>query len=85
MNPPLGTRQDIDAIKEGLGDGTIDAIASDYAPIPRITGIAGFRSFFPLSYGLVLEGILSEEQLREKVSSNPISIIKSGGYELAMP
>ena len=32
MNPPLRTREDIEAIKEGLRDGTIDAIATDHAP-----------------------------------------------------
>jgi len=32
VNPPLRTRADIDAIKAGLADGTIDAIATDHAP-----------------------------------------------------
>lgn len=32
VNPPLRTRKDVDAIKEGLRDGTIDAIATDHAP-----------------------------------------------------
>ena len=32
MNPPLRTRADVDAILEGLKDGTIDCIASDHAP-----------------------------------------------------
>lgn len=79
VNPPLGAKQDLAAIKEGLNDGTIDVIASDYAPIPRITGIAGFRSFIPLAYGLVLSGILSEEQLKEKLYLNPKKIIESAG------
>ncbi len=57
VNPLLGLKEDVAAIKEGLSDGTIDVIASDYAPLPRKTGIAGFRSLLPLSYGLVLEGI----------------------------
>lgn len=82
VNPPLGNRQDLTAIKEGLHDGTIDVIASDYAPLPRITGIAGFRFFIPLAYGLVLSGILSEEQLKEKLYLNPKQIIGSGGYRL---
>jgi len=82
VNPPLGSEQDVTAIREGLKDGTIDVIASDYAPPPRITGIAGFRSFVPLSYGLVLGGILSEEQLKEKLFINPKKIIESGGFQL---
>ncbi len=82
VNLPLATEQDIIAIKEGLADGTIDVIASDYAPKPRKTGIAGFRSFIPLSYGLVLKYILSEKQLKEKLFTNPRRIIESGGYDL---
>lgn len=74
-NPPLGNRQDIGAIKKGLADGTIDVIASDYAPEPRITGIAGFTSFVPLSYGLVLSKVLTEKQLKEKLYEKPLQII----------
>lgn len=77
VNPPLGTKEDVDAVREGLCDGTIDVIASDYAPLPRVTGIAGFRSFIPLSYGLVLEGIITKEQLMEKLYVNPKKIIMS--------
>lgn len=80
VNPPLGTTEDLVAIRQGLADNTIDVIASDYAPAPRKTGIAGFRSLFPLSWGLVLEGVLSEKQLKEKLFDNPQKIIKSGGY-----
>lgn len=80
INPPLTSEQDILAIKKGLSDGTIDVIASDYAPEPRKTGIAGFRSFIPLSYGLVLERVLSEEQLKEKLFINPKKIIEGGRH-----
>lgn len=82
VNPPLATKRDVLAIQQGLRDGTIDVIASDYAPLPRKTGIAGFRSFLPLCYGLVLKGVLSEEQLKEKIFTNPKKIIESGGYKL---
>lgn len=76
VNPPLGTKRDLIAIKEGLADGTIDVISSDYAPEPRKTGIAGFSSFFSLSYGLVREGVLSERQLKQKLYLNPMRIIR---------
>lgn len=82
VNPPLATEQDIIAIKQGLTDNTIDVIASDYAPKPRKTGIAGFRSFLPLCYGLVFEGVLSVEQLKQKLYFNPKKIIDSSGCEL---
>lgn len=32
VNPPLRTREDIDALIEGVRDGTIDAVATDHAP-----------------------------------------------------
>jgi dihydroorotase len=37
VNPPLRTRADIEALKEGLADGTIDALATDHAPHSRAT------------------------------------------------
>ncbi|MBZ1348394.1 MAG: hypothetical protein KYQ20_01325 [Candidatus Nealsonbacteria bacterium] len=82
VNPPLALKEDVLAIKRGLKDGTIDAISSDYAPMPRITGMAGFKAFLPLSYGLVLAGVLSEKQLKEKLFINPKKIIESKGYKL---
>lgn len=82
VNPPLGKKEDVLAVRKGLSDGTIDVIASDYAPLPRKTGIAGFRSLIPLSYGLVLGGVLSEKQLIEKLYLNPKKIIEKGGYKL---
>ncbi|MFA4880418.1 MAG: hypothetical protein WC650_02240 [Candidatus Doudnabacteria bacterium] len=81
VNPPLGLKEDVAVVKKGLADGTIDVIASDYAPLPRKTGIANFSSFLPLSYGLVLEGALSKAQLKEKLFLNPKKIIESGGYK----
>jgi len=82
INPPLGLEQDVTALKQGLADGTIDVIASDYAPLPRKTGIAGFKSFLPLAYGLVLSGVLTKKQLREKLYVNPKRIIESGNYKI---
>jgi len=82
VNPPLGSKEDVFEIRKGLSDGTIDVIASDYAPLPRKTGIAGFKSFLPLSYGLILGGTLSEKQLKEKLYLNPKKIIERGGYKL---
>ncbi|OIO47150.1 MAG: hypothetical protein COS76_00650 [Candidatus Portnoybacteria bacterium CG06_land_8_20_14_3_00_39_12] len=76
VNPPLATEKDVSAIRQGLADDTVDVIASDYAPEPRLTGIAGFRSFLPLCYGLVLDGTLSAKQLKEKLYINPRKIIK---------
>jgi len=84
MNPPLGKAQDLEAIMEGLKDGTIDVIASDHAPHddPLKNGLRGLRVLVPLSLGLVLKGILSKTQLKEKLFLNPKRIIESGGYKL---
>lgn len=84
VNPPLATVEDVEAVREGLRDGTIDCLVTDYAPLPqpRKTGIAGFRSFIPLAYGLVLQGVLTEAQLMEKIYLNPQRIIQSGGTKI---
>jgi dihydroorotase len=84
-NPPLGDDEDVEAVRRGLADGTIDVIASDYAPVPRITGIAGFKSFIPLSYGLVLSGVLTKQQLKEKISDNPLKILKENAGKYLQP
>ncbi|PIS39575.1 MAG: hypothetical protein COT33_01230 [Candidatus Nealsonbacteria bacterium CG08_land_8_20_14_0_20_38_20] len=78
VNPPLAEREDLIAIRQGLADGTIDVIASDYAPLPRKAGIAGFRAFIPLCYGLVLSRVLTAHQLKEKIYLNPKKILASG-------
>lgn len=84
MNPPLGDTEDLDAIIEGLKDGTIDVIVSDHAPHddPLKNGLRGLRTLVPLSYGLVLKEFLDENQLKEKLFLNPKRIIESGGYKL---
>ena len=83
VNPPLNTKKDREAIKEGLADGTIDIIISDYAPEEeRKTGIAIPEAFLILCYGLILEGVLTETQLKDKLFTNPKRIIESGGYKL---
>ena len=62
MNPPLRTWQDVQAIKEGLRDGTIDVIATDHAPhaaqekqlefTEAPFGIVGLETALPLTFGL---------------------------------
>jgi len=85
VNPPLRTKRDIDAIKEGLKDGTIEVIATDHAPHNRDeklrefdlapSGISGLETALPLSLRLVDEGILNMNQLVEKMSFNPSQIL----------
>ncbi|MFA5833373.1 MAG: dihydroorotase [Bacteroidota bacterium] len=86
MNPPLRTQSDIDAIKKGLNDGTIDVIATDHAPhsldekevdyIQAPFGIVGLETAIGLSISeLVDQKYLSMIQLIEKFSTNPRKIV----------
>ncbi len=85
MNPPLREAEDVAAIKEGLKDGTIDAIATDHAPHHQdekdvefnvaMNGIIGLETSLPLSLALIDEGILTLNQLIEIMSSNPSNIL----------
>ena len=81
MNPPLRTWQDMQAIKEGLRDGTIDVIATDHAPhatqekqqgfTEAPFGIVGLETALSLTLALVDEGVLSLEAAIGKLSTGP--------------
>ncbi len=82
MNPPLRSKEDRDALIEGLLDGTIDMIATDHAPHSAeeksrglalsAFGIVGIETAFSTMYTyLVKTGILSLEKLIELMAINP--------------
>jgi dihydroorotase len=85
MNPPLRETDDVAAIKEGLADGTIDAIATDHAPHHldekdvefnlALNGIIGLGTSLPLSLRLVEEKVLDLNGMVEKMSCNPARIL----------
>jgi dihydroorotase len=85
VNPPLRSADDLKAIKEGLADGTIDAIATDHAPHARTdkelefeyaaSGISGLETSLSLSLCLVRDGVLTLPQLIGKMSLNPSRIL----------
>ncbi len=86
MNPPLRSRDDVEAMKEGLRDGTIDAIATDHAPHSfdekqvefqqAPFGIVGLETAIGLAITELFEkNILSLFQLIEKFSTNPRRIL----------
>lgn len=93
MSPPLRTQSDIEAIKVGLRDGTIDIIATDHAPHDLADkqadyhtacfGIVGLETALPLSLRLVDEKILTLPQLLEKLTSRPAEIFKLGSGTLS--
>jgi dihydroorotase len=81
MNPPLRTWQDVQAIKDGLRDGTIDVIATDHAPhaaqekqlefAQAPNGIVGLETALPLTLALVEEGVLPLEAAVAKLTAEP--------------
>jgi len=85
MNPPLRTKEDLNAVIEGLKDGTIDCIATDHAPhsLEEKTkpfadapfGIVGFETAFGVSLRLCEKEHLTLNQLIEKLSINPAKIL----------
>ncbi len=90
VNPPLREEKDRLAIIEGLRDGTIDCIVTDHAPHHyddkhveydmAAFGISGIETSFALSYTqLVKGGVLTIEQLAERMSAAPARILSLEG------
>ena len=85
MNPPLRSQADVDAVRAGLADGTIDAIATDHAPhhydeknvefAIALNGIVGLESMLPLTMNLVRDGIISRQQAISLMTCQPAAII----------
>lgn len=86
MNPPLRSKEDVQALREGLRDDVMDVIATDHAPhtfADKNTsmkkapfGIVGLETAASLTYTeLVEQGYLTPMQMAEKMSYNPARII----------
>ena len=86
MNPPLRTKEDVEAIKKGLADDIMDVSAPDHAPhaarekeqgIQKAPfGIVGLETAAALTYTeLVKPGILTPMQMAEKMSYNPAKVL----------
>lgn len=82
MNPPLRSREDKQALIEGIKDGTIDMIATDHAPHSAeekgrgleksLMGVVGLETAFPALYTeLVTKNIITLERLVELMSFKP--------------
>ena len=94
VNPPIREAEDVAAIKEGLKDGTLDCIVTDHAPHHKdeknveynlaAFGISGIETSFSLSYTyLVKAGVLTLEQLADRMSAAPARILGLEGGALA--
>lgn len=86
MNPPLRTKEDVEALRAGLADGTIEVIATDHAPHhsddknceydKAAFGIVGLETSVALSITELIETkILTPLALIEKMSTNPAKIL----------
>jgi dihydroorotase len=87
VNPPLRTKKDVEALREGIADGTIDVIATDHAPHPKESkdcewpaaafGMTGLETALSVSYKALVESkVLNFEQLVEVMSTKPAAIGK---------
>ncbi len=86
MNPPLRTRRDVEAILEGLRDGTIDAIVTDHAPhAPEKKlreldqapfGVIGLETLLPICIKTLIEpGVLTWSEMIAKLTIHPARIL----------
>lgn len=82
MNPPLRSREDKEALIEGIKDGAIDMIATDHAPHSAeekgrgleksLMGVVGLETAFPVLYTeLVMKNIITLDRLVELMSFKP--------------
>jgi dihydroorotase len=85
VNPPLRTQRDIEALREGLADGTIDIVATDHAPHPAEAkecewqeaafGMLGLESALAIvNQTMVSTGLMSWEAVAERMSYSPARI-----------
>jgi dihydroorotase len=92
MNPPLRTQDDVNALRLGLKNGTISAIATDHAPHPKEKkdlgieqappGMIGVQTVLAASYTHLVEtGVLTLEELINVLCINPAKIINANKQE----
>ena len=90
MNPPLRSRADMEALREGVADGTIDVIATDHAPhsaeekskglAESAMGVVGIETSLAAIYTFMVGGgIISLERLVEIMSLTPRKLLGIGG------
>lgn len=86
MNPPLRGRRDMEALREGVADGTIDVIATDHAPHSSeekskglrgsAMGVVGLETSFAAVYTvMVRSGMMSLDRLVEAMALAPRRIL----------
>lgn len=87
VNPPLRTADDVEAVREGLADGTIDVVATDHAPHARedkdcewaagAFGMLGLETAFPVVVEtMVIPGRLDWRGVADRMSERPARIAR---------
>ena len=97
VNPPLRRREDVEALRQGVKDGTIDIIATDHAPHPveskdcewgaAANGMVGLESALSVAHAALVEtGHLDWTDIARVMSSVPARIgrIQGQGHQLAV-
>lgn len=85
VNPPLRTQADVEAVRAGLADGTIDIVATDHAPHPAqdkdcewsaaAFGMTGLETGLQVVHAtMVKTGLLNWEQVADRMSYAPAQI-----------
>ena len=91
VNPPLRTQRDVEALREGLADGTIDIVATDHAPHPAEAkecewqeaafGMLGLESALSIvNQTMVQTGLLNWEGVADRMSLAPARIAGSARH-----
>ncbi len=91
VNPPLRTREDVEALREALADGTIDAVATDHAPHPPESkdqewehapcGMLGLETAFAVvKTELVDTGVLDLLTAVARFTTGPASVRDVAGH-----
>ncbi len=93
VNPPLRVESDVQAVREGLSDGTIEVIATDHAPHAfeekeqdfdhAPFGITGLETAFGLTMSLVDDGVLDFETAVCALTKNPAKVFGLEGGDLS--
>ena len=91
VNPPLRTENDVQALRRGLADGTIDIVATDHAPHPQEAkdcewsaaafGMLGLETAFSICYlAMVKSGLMSVADLWQRMSIAPAKLARYENY-----
>ncbi|MEZ0492972.1 dihydroorotase [Kineococcus sp. TBRC 1896] len=95
VNPPLRTQADVEAVREGLADGTIDVVATDHAPHPveakdcewsaAAMGMTGLETALSVvQHAMVDTGLMGWDTLVDRMSSAPARIGRLAGHGLPL-